>query len=143
MIKTLIRSLAMLAVVVGLTTAADAEDKGTMVVNLTTDDMWAGQMAMTMSRHYQKDGYDVVVFLNVRAVHFADTTVPQHTQAGSGMTAHEHLAEIIEGGGRVFVCPSCAKQAGLDTGNFIDGIEKGGPKIHEIIMAPNTQVMSF
>ncbi len=119
------------------------EEKPTLVVNLTSDDVWTEQMALAFARNIQDDGYPVVVFLNVRAVTIANTKVPQHRGAITGKTAAELIAEIIEKGGRVFVCPACTRQAGLELADRLPGIEPGGPEFRRILMAPGTRVISF
>lgn len=123
--------------------AKDAEPSPTLVVHVTTDDAWTGLKGLTFARNAQTAGGDVVVFLNVRAVTFANADVPQHAGAISGKTAHDMIAEIIAAGGRIFACPGCTRQAGLDIADRIDGIEPGGPEFLAIVMAPDTRIISF
>ncbi len=124
-------------------TAQEAAPSPTVVVNLTSDDVWTGQMALGFARNLQNAGADVVVFLNVRAVTLANRDVPQHVEALSGKTAHQMLEDIIAAGGRVFVCPGCTRQAGLDIADRINGIEAGGPEFLAIVMAPETKIISY
>ena len=123
--------------------AAHAQDERTLVINLTSDDVWTGQMAMNFARRIQEDGGNVVVFLNVRAVAFANRNVPQHTQAATGKTPHERIKEIIDSGGEVYLCPGCTEQAGLELDDRIDGVKVGGPEFRAILMAPDTRIMSY
>jgi len=123
--------------------AAQAQDDRTLVINLTSDDVWTGQMAMNFARRIQEDGGNVVVFLNVRAVTFANSNVPQHTQAATGKTPHERIKEIIDAGGEVYLCPSCTEQAGLNIDDRIDGVKVGGPEFRAILMAPDTKIISY
>ena len=123
--------------------AQDAEPSPTLVVHVTSDDAWTGLKGLTFARNAQNAGGNVVVFLNVRAVTFANANVPQHTGAMSGKTAHDMVAEIVDAGGRVFACPGCTRQAGLDIADRIEGIEPGGPEFLAIIMAPDTRIISF
>ncbi|MEM6849293.1 MAG: DsrE family protein [Pseudomonadota bacterium] len=123
--------------------AQQAEGEPTVVINLTSDDVWTGQMALGFARNLQNAGANVVIFLNVRAVTLANGAVPQHVEAMTGKTAHQMLTEIVEAGGRVFVCPGCTRQAGLDVADRIDGIEPGGPDFLAIVMAPNTRIVSY
>lgn len=145
----LLYSLA-LALTLALTTAAppaakaqSSEATPTLVVHVTTDDAWAGLMGLTFARNAQNAGGDVVVFLNVRAVTFANANVPQHTSGQIGKTAHELIAEIVAADGRVFACPGCTRQAGLDIADRIDEVEPGGPEFLSIVLAPNTRIISF
>lgn len=98
---------------------------------------------MSFARRVQEDGGDVVLFLNVNAVAFANQNVPQHVQALTGKTPHERIKEIIEAGGQVYVCPSCTEQAGLKLDDRIDGVKVGGPEFRAILMAPDTKIMSY
>ncbi len=123
--------------------AVHAQEEPRLVINLTTDDVWTGQMALNFARRIQDDGGNVVVFLNVRAVTFANRNVPQHTQAATGMTPHERIREIIEAGGEVYLCPGCTEQAGLKLEDRIDGVKVGGPEFRAILMRPETRIMSY
>lgn len=143
MLRNILIALSLLIAVPATAQAHDAEAASTVVINLTTDDVWTGQMALGFARRVQDTGADVVVFLNVRAVTLANKDVPQHVEAMSGKTAHEMIAEIISDGGRVFVCPGCTEQAGLDLDDRIDGVEPGGPELLAIITAPGTRIMSY
>lgn len=143
LLQNLLVALSLLIALPDFAHAQDAEATPRVVINLTSDDVWTGQMALGFARKVQDTGTDVVVFLNVRAVTLANQGVPQHAQAMSGKTAHQMLAEIISEGGRVFVCPGCTEQAGLDIDDRVDGIEPGGPEFLAIVTAPGTRIMSY
>ena len=100
-------------------------------------------MALGFAQRMIDDGAQVVVVLNVRAVTLANTAVPQHTEAMTGKTPPEMIAGILDSGGRVFICPSCTQQAGLDIDQRVPGTEPGGPAYREIVMAPGTRIISF
>ncbi len=85
----------------------------------------------------------MIVFLNVRAVTIANKKVPQHKGAITGKTAAELIKELLDDGARVFVCPTCTKQAGLDIDDRLEGIEPGGPEFRKLLMAPNTKIISY
>ncbi|WP_170144272.1 DsrE family protein [Dichotomicrobium thermohalophilum] len=123
--------------------AANAQNDRRLVINLTSADVWTGQMAMSFARRVQEDGGNVVLFLNVHAVAFANQNVPQHVQALTGKTPHERIQEIIDAGGEVYLCPSCTEQAGLKIEDRIDGVKVGGPEFREILMAPDTKIISY
>jgi len=143
LIQGLFIALSILITAPAVAQAQDANATPTVVINLTSDDVWTGQMALGFARKIQKAGAEVVVFLNVRAVTLANQNVPQHVEAMSGKTAQQMLAEIISEGGRVFVCPGCTEQAGLDISERVDGIEPGGPEFLAIVTAPGTRIMSY
>lgn len=143
LIQSLAVALALLIAVPLASQAQDAQTDPTIVVHVTSDDAWAGLKGLTFARNVQNAGGDVVVFLNIRAVAFANENVPQHAGAMNGKTAHEVIAEIVADGGRVFACPGCTRQAGLDIADRIEGVEPGGPEFLDIVMAPNTRIISF
>ena len=141
--QVLVLSLGLL-IAAPLSAQAQAEDPApTVLVHVTSDDVWRGQAAFSFARGIQEAGGNVVVFLNVRAVALANTSVPQHVEAMTGKTPHEMVAEIIAAGGRVFVCPGCTRQAGLDVAERIDGVEPGGPDFLAVVMAPGTRIITF
>ena len=143
LIQTLLISLTLVIAATFTAQAQDADPAPTLVVHVTTDDAWTGLKGLAFARNAQNAGGNVVVFLNVRAVTFANANVPQYAGATSGKTAHDLVAEIVDAGGRVFACPGCTRQAGLDIADRIDGIEPGGPEFLDIIMAPDTRIISF
>ena len=141
------RAVAVVVMAIGLATPALAQDgstaASTLVVHIATDDVWSGQMGLGFARRIQEDGGNVIVSLTVRAVALANADVPQHVGGGSGKTPHELIADILDAGGRVFVCPSCTRQAGLSLDDRIEGTEPGSPEYRQIIMAPGTRIISF
>ena len=143
MLSKILGFCAVLCAIVGTAVPATAQDQPTVVINLTSDDVWTGQMALGFARGLLADGGDVVVFLNVRAVTLANANVPQHTEAATGLTAHEMLTEIMAAGGRVFLCGGCTRQAGLSMEDRIDGIQPSGPEFRSIVMAPDTRILSY
>jgi predicted peroxiredoxin len=92
----------------------------------------------------RKNGYGVVVFLNVRGVYLADKDRAHDVFSGTGKDAHQMLAELMAGGARVIICPMCMKKAGLDEDRLIDGVELGGPPVtFPLMTADDTVVLSF
>jgi acetyl-CoA carboxylase carboxyltransferase component len=83
------------------------------------------------------------VFLNARAVRWAHEEAPQPTLAESGLTPRERLADLMDRGIQVHVCPSCTRYAGLGTDVWIGGVVAGSPETIAIQMDPGTKVMSF
>lgn len=134
--------LAALALAAGLS-AATAADKATMVINLTSDDVWTAQMALNYARTLQDAGAPVVVFLNVRGATLGNTAVPQHVEAGTGKTAHQMIEAIVAAGGRVFLCGGCTRMAGLDAEKRLPGVEMAGPDLVAIMTDPSTNILSY
>ena len=128
---------------VAAATGAFAQEDRTLLINLTTDDVWTSQMAFGYANAALGAGHDVVFFLNVRAVTLANADIPQHIESMRGRTAREELTNLMEQGARVFVCGGCTEQAGLSPEAWIEGVEMGGPELIAIQMAPTTSVMSY
>ncbi len=126
------------------TVGARAQDKPTLLLNLTSDDVWQQQMALQFGRNFMNiTGGDLVVFLNVRAVVIANSNVPQHTTALTGKTPQQLIVDLVADGARVFLCQGCTRQAGLSVEDRIAGVEPSGPELHQILALPTTKVMSF
>ena len=130
--------------IVGATTSgALANDDRTLLINLTTDDVSTSQMAFGYANAVLGAGYDVVLFLNVRAVTLANADIPQHVEGLRGQTARQELTSLMDRGARVFVCGNCTEQVGLSADDWIDGVERGGSELIAIQMAPTTSIMSY
>ena len=121
-----------------------AQESTTLLINLTSDDVWTQQMAFQFGRNFMElTGGELVVFLNVRAVGVANTKVPQPTTALTGKTPQQLVQDLIADGARVFLCAGCTKQAGLSLDDRIDGVVPSGPELHRILAEPGTKVMSY
>lgn len=127
----------------GAPAAAQGSD-ATLVINLTSDDVFTQQMALSFASNYMGiTGNDVAVFLNVRAAPLANENVPQHTTALTEKTPQALLGALMDKGAKVFLCPGCTRQSGLTVDDRIEGVEVSGPAFHEILAAPGTRVMSY
>ena len=129
-----------------MTAGVSAAETGrkTIFYNLTTDESWAAGMALGQAAMALKEGYGVVVFLNVRAVYLADKSHPQDTFSGTSKTAQEMLSALMEQGARVIICPMCMKKAGIEQSDLISGVEPGGPPVTFPVMTrDDTVVISY
>ena len=115
----------------------------TLFVNLTSDDTWTSNMALTYAGKAKEAGFPVVVFLNVRGVHVADKNYPADKKGPGGKTPKELLEDLIAKGVTVYVCPMCSTHAGLKQADWVEGSKPGGPETIKIQMAPTTKVMSY
>lgn len=129
---------------VASTSRAQEAESATLVINLTSDDVWTQQMALSFGRNYMNiTGNHLVVFVNVRSVGIALGSVPQHTTALTGKTPQELLTGLMTDGARVFLCPGCTRQAGHSLDDRIEGVEPSGPAFHQILAAPGTRIISY
>lgn len=142
-VRSMLTALALGTLLVGAQPAS-AADKATLLVDLTTDDVWTAQMGLAIAREYVRTIHaPAVVFLNVRPVALADSTVPRHTGALAKKDFHSLLREPIGEGVKVSVRGECTKQAGLSVDNRIEGVEIGGKALLERLADPNTNAWSY
>ncbi len=115
-----------------------------LFVNLTTDDAWRANMALSFARNAQNAGHPVTVFLNVTAVRLASTAIPQTVDPISGKSAQQLLSEILDQGGTVIVCPMCLSHAGVARDTLMDRAQVGSPALTlPALFRPGGQVLSF
>jgi predicted peroxiredoxin len=125
--------------------AASADRKGeTIFYNVTTDEAWAAGMALGQATKAMEAGYDVVIFLNVRAVFIAAKDFTTDIPGATGTSLQEMLRTAIENGAQAIICPMCMKKAGMTMDDVIDGVVKGGPDVTmKAMTADDTVVISF
>ena len=145
--KSLIKLFAVLLLGLGFAFPAAADshdhDHSTLIVHLTSNNVWTAQMALTFAGNAQKAGGDVVVFLNGPGTSVANKNIPQYVKAESGKSAHDLIRDVLNAGGQVLVCPGCTKQSGLKIDDRVKGIEPTSAKFMKMIMAPGTRIISF
>ena len=122
-----------------------AEESGGLFLNLTTDDIWRGAMALNFANRNLEAGYPVTIFLNITGVRIAvkERKIPQHVNAITERTLQELLEDAMMGGARVIVCPFCLKQAGFVPRNVIQGAQLGGPDVTIPAMYESEKVLSY
>lgn len=95
-----------------------------LFVNMTSDESHRANMAIGFGRNQLLRGHGLTVFLNDRGVRVASK---QHTAAFS-----EHqkmLAELVEKGATILVCPMCMKQYGVKTADLLPGLRVSTPEL--------------
>ncbi len=131
------------------TESAVAEDvldaRRGLLVNLTTDDTWSANMALSLATTARKEGMEpVIIFLNVRGVYLADSGRMPAREGNSELNIHEKLQAFIAEGGQVIACPSCSKEAGLMQEDYIEGVVIGEPGgIIQFLSDPGIAVVSY
>lgn len=132
--------------VVGLTLwAGDAAAETSLFVNLTSDEMNRAAMAIGLATRVRTEAaIPVTVFLNVDGVNLADARRPQNVHA-SGKTVHAMLAEFVDAGGSLVVCPMCLEHVGgmapddLIAGCVLGDSDHGMPEL----LADGVRVLSY
>lgn len=115
-----------------------------ILINLTTDDTWAAGMALGLAGRMIEQGSDVAIFLNVEGVRIASTVISHDTHSMAEKTPHEMLADLIENGATVIVCPVCQEKAGIADEDLLEGTIKGKPDLTiPLILNPDVKLLSY
>jgi len=100
------------------------EEKGSLFVNLTTDEPHRAMMALGFTRMQQKRGHPVTIFFNDRGVHLASKA-----KAGAFAEQQKLAAEIAGAGRALLVCPTCMKHYGVVEGDLMEGAKVNNPEL--------------
>lgn len=99
--------------------AKPTDDKQQVVVHLShfTDDLHRCFMALKVANLMQEHGAEVTIFLDLEGVRLAERRQSlELTWGPDSPSLAEHYASFTEGGGKVVVCPHCAKSARIGDG---------------------------
>lgn len=111
---------------------SEARDNITVVVNLTKDKGSAVDMSFNFLNVSLSRGNETVLWLNSDAVKIAK----------QGSKFSKNLKDFISKGGKVYVCPVCAKKAGVE--KLVDGAEFAKPdEIFSLLSKDRVRVISW
>jgi predicted peroxiredoxin len=128
----------------GAATPVAADTQKTIFYNLTTDEAWSAGMAVGQATKALESGYQVVIFLNVRAVLLASKTFVSDTNGQVGMSVQEQIKGAMSKGAQVIICPMCLAKVGMTMDDVIEGVVKGGPDTTlKAMTADGTVVISY
>ncbi|MBU3587316.1 DsrE family protein [Polynucleobacter sp. 31A-FELB] len=131
--------LAIAALLITVSSAAFSGSNDPLFINLSTDELHRSSMAINFGKHHSASGHPLTIFLN-------DKAVMMGVKAGSAKFADQQqaLAEVINNGALVIMCPMCLKQAGFTEADLIPGVKLGGPKITgDALFKDGTKTMSW
>ncbi|WP_442506147.1 DsrE family protein [Novipirellula sp. SH528] len=97
------------------------DEKQQVVVHLShfTDDLHRSFMALKIANLIQEHGADVTLFLDLEGVRLAERKqLLNMTWGPDSPPLSEHYDNFITGGGKVVVCPHCAKSARIGDGSL-------------------------
>lgn len=121
-----------------LTAVAFAGDKDPIFVNLTSDQGHRSLMAASFSNKMMTLGHPLTVYLNDKGVLLGSTKLSQFSEVQS------KLATIIKNGGKVYICPMCMQEYGVEGSDLLKGLVVGNPKLlNKALFADNTQTLSW
>jgi len=98
-------------------------EKQNIVVHLGsfTNDLHSAFMAFSLATNLQKHGASVTVFLDREGVRLADVRERGDLTWGDSGGTSAAMAEFVQAGGKVVVCPHCASLAGIEAANIRPG----------------------
>lgn len=112
-----------------------AQDRITVMVNLTEPKGLKPNMALRFANISLQRGNKTIVWLNSEAVRLADAKAKE-------TPAVKTLKEFLQKGGKVYVCPHCAKVLGVE--KLIEGAEFGDPdKVFGTLSEERVRVISW
>lgn len=137
----MMRKLLVVLVTLGALAAlpATAETKGTLLVNLTSDESHRADMAMTFSKGMMDRGHPVVIWLNDKGV-----LIAARENGDKFAAQQETLAALLKDGATVIVCPMCMDHYGVEEADLIDGMQVGNPDLTEsFLFKDGTQTLTW
>ena len=102
---------------------AQTAQKQDIVVHLGSfsNDLHSAFMAFSLATSLQKHGASVTVFLDREGVRLADVRERGDLTWGDSGGTSAAMAEFVQAGGKVVVCPHCASLAGMEATNIRPG----------------------
>jgi predicted peroxiredoxin len=119
--------------------------KPILLLNVVSDpreDPHAVTMALQLAGHALDDGRHVVLFFNVKGVNAATRSLDPEL-AHRAEPIGQMLADLVERGVEVQVCPHCMKAEGIRADQLIDGATKTDRATLFSRIGPNTVVFTY
>jgi len=110
-----------------------------LFVNLTTDDAHRANMGISFGKNQYELGHPLTIFLNDKGVFIG--------AKDNAVKFGEHqkmLAEIMNKGAVVLVCPMCMKHYGVKESDLLQGLTVGNPKLTgSALFRDNTKTLTW
>ncbi len=114
-VRILLLSLSIAVVPIHTLFASSTQHKVTLKLDHGTDDLHSVFMALKIGKMLAERKQDVTLFLNLEAVRLVDKNQPINLKWGNtDQTIATLYDSYIKAGGKVLVCPHCAKVAGVE-----------------------------
>jgi len=117
-----------------------------VVVHLShfTDDLHRCFMALKVAGMMQEAGAEVTLFLDLEGVRLAERRHQlQLTWGGDGPPLSEHYKRYTEAGGKILLCPHCAKSANLGDMGLKRHAEIGTPQALSRMLIEADKVIDY
>lgn len=105
-------------------TPAFAGETDPLFVNLTSDDPHRASMAITFGGNQHERGHPLTIFLNDRGV-----LIGTKAQSGKFAEQQKALADLMNKGATVLICPMCMKHYGVKESDLLPGLKVGKPEL--------------
>jgi len=122
LISRLLLSIALLTCMIGA--PALAGDSDPLFVNLTTDDSHRASMAITFGQNQLERGHPLTIFLNDKGV-----LIGSKANAAKFPSQQKAIAELLNKGVVVLICPMCMKHYGVKEADLLPGLKVGNPEL--------------
>lgn len=110
-----------------------------LYVNLTTSEDHRSSMAIVFSKNQLERGHPVTIFLNDKGV-----LLGSKAQASTYAEQQKLLAEMIDKGAVVLICPMCMKHYGVKEAEVLPGIKVGNPELTgNALFRDNTKTLTW
>jgi len=105
------------------TLAQEAEKNVVVHIGQYSNDLHSATMGVSLAHKMQEAGAQVTIFVDREAVRMGEQGQPLLTYGDSDLDAL--LANYLDGGGSVLVCPHCAELGGVESGELRSGFAMG------------------
>lgn len=122
--KAIVGIFLSLSLLFSVVAQAESVDKQDFVIKVDqgTTDLHAVFMAMKVGTMLVEKKHNVTMFFNLESVRLLDKRQPLNLTWGtSKMNLEDIYNRFVEKGGKIVVCPHCAKAAGVEKSNLRQG----------------------
>ena len=132
-------SAVLLAVCLSSGGAVLAADGDPLFVNLTSDDAYRSDLAISVSKHMMDRGHPLTIFFNDRGIF-----VVSRSNAEQFKTQQAVLAELFKAGATLIACPKCMKHYDVQEGDLLEGVKVGNAQVTgDALFRENTRTLSW
>jgi len=123
------------------TLAQEAEKNVVVHIGQYSNDLHSATMGVSLAHQMQEAGAQVTIFVDREAVRMGEQGQPLLTYGDSDLDAL--LANYLDGGGSVLVCPHCAELGGVEPSELRDGFAMGTPESITTLFMNADTVISY
>ena len=128
------------------TAPALAQQKGSLFINVTSEDPWKVSMAAFFGLNFAlKQGQGpVVMFVNVQATPLFTRGKAAVRSEQFGKPVQDMVKEFQAAGGKVLICPVCMKALAIGEQDLMEGAQVASVQsVNEILFRPETKTLNW